>query len=454
MGKDGTGQGWAGPARMYTSSTAPVCMRGWTGVDGILGFVPSLSKLRKSTGDDWIDRVSHLYSVILLVIFAIVVSTGQFVGDPIQCWCPAEFTDAYEAYTNSICWISNTYYIPMEDTIPSDIQARQDREITYYQWVPIILLFQAFLFKVPNVVWKLLHGGAGVDLSKVVKLAEETQCSSPEDRETAVNHLAIYLDKWLSTNQEYKHNFMVRARRNVNKICLNCLCDKRQGTYLIGLFLIVKILYLVNVVSQFFILNAFMATEYNLYGFEYLEMMASGRPMRESPRFPRVTLCDFQIRQLQNLQRWTVQCVLPVNLFNEKIFIFLWFWLVLVGFLAGFGLLKWLFYQIYRNNKVQYIKKMLKSNPEIRDNFSKTDKALCREFAENYLRNDGVFLLYMIAKNATDLVVTDLVYEMWNIFKKKVKHPRGENNFPNNANNIDDMEPMSVGEKEPLNYSH
>lgn len=50
-----------------------------------------------------------------------------------------------------------------------------------------------------------------------------------------------------------------------------------------------------------------------------------------------------QIRRLgQNLHKYTVQCVLPYNLFYEKIYIFLWWWLVFVITMSILGVFVWL----------------------------------------------------------------------------------------------------------------
>ncbi len=39
---------------------------------------------------------------------------------------------------------------------------------------------------------------------------------------------------------------------------------------------------------------------------------------------------------------YTVQCVLPVNLFSEKVFVLVWFWLVFIALATVVSILVWL----------------------------------------------------------------------------------------------------------------
>jgi len=382
----------------------------------IFGSWASWNKLRGNDDDDWVDRVNHIYTVVLLCIFAVFTGGGQYVGNPIECWCPAQFTGSYVAYTKSYCWIKNTYYVPLEEAIPLDHETRRQEELTYYQWVPIILVFMAFLFKVPCLVWRMLNGYSGLNLEKIVNMAAGTQTAEPKKRDETVKHIAVYIDRWLETHRQYNYNFMVRMKQKASKVCL-ILCNKREGTYLTGLYMFVKILYCVNVICQFFILNAFMGHSfYSAYGLEVLNGLANNWEVQESPRFPRVTLCDFDIRQLQNLQRWTVQCVLPINLFNEKIFIFLWFWFVVVAAVTCGNFLFWIWRVIVKHNRVAYVKKFLKVRDELH---GEDDKRICRQFADQYLRDDGLFVLRIVSRNTNAILLTDLVLNLWGIYKEK-----------------------------------
>jgi len=102
------------------------------------------SKIVKSNvrnDDDLSDRLSHRYTVILLVVFAVIVSATQYVGSPIHCWSPAYFTDSHVAFADNICWVTNTYYLPEPNVMPGQPGAMK-RHIAYYQWVPLVLLTQ------------------------------------------------------------------------------------------------------------------------------------------------------------------------------------------------------------------------------------------------------------------------------------------------------------------------
>ncbi len=109
-------------------------------MEALVGFFKELPDQKWKRDDDTCDRLSSKYTVILLVVFGIVVSVGIWVGDPIKCWTPKHFTDNHDKFTNSYCWVKNTYYVPFDEDIPKAWEPH--RVIPYYQWIPFILLAQ------------------------------------------------------------------------------------------------------------------------------------------------------------------------------------------------------------------------------------------------------------------------------------------------------------------------
>ena len=50
----------------------------------VTGFLDAITKVRQfrfHNDDDFLDRLSRRYSVVLLMLFTVVVSTKQYVGD-------------------------------------------------------------------------------------------------------------------------------------------------------------------------------------------------------------------------------------------------------------------------------------------------------------------------------------------------------------------------------------
>jgi hypothetical protein len=58
----------------------------------------------------------------------------------------------------------------------------RDRKITYYQWVPIILVLEAAMFFTPYALWRLLNSRSGIDLSAIVEAAISSQQSAFADQ--------------------------------------------------------------------------------------------------------------------------------------------------------------------------------------------------------------------------------------------------------------------------------
>ena len=69
--------------------------------------------------------------------------------------------------------------------------------------------------------------------------------------------------------------------------------------------------------------------------------------------FPRESACDFRIRaHIDSLvHNYTVQCVLPINLYNEQLFTLLWAWLWLVTIANCYDFVIWC-YRLTPGNKI------------------------------------------------------------------------------------------------------
>ena len=94
--------------------------------------------------------------------------------------------------------------------------------------------------------------------------------------------------------------------------------------------------------------------------------------IRQHERHRSITLlfhsrCNFAVRNLaDNIHTYTVQCSLPINLFNEKIFLIVWFWLYFTTICTLFGFLYWmssfLYPRFYKSKLMRYLSSMKRIN--------------------------------------------------------------------------------------------
>ena len=203
-------------------------------MDRLFKSAISVRELKPHTDDDYADRLSRLYTVTVLVCFAFLVTTKQFVGSPIHCWCPAQFTDSQRDYADAVCWVSNTYYLPIDQTIPGDRLDTAAAKIGYYQWVPLLLAGQAVLAFLPCQLWRFLCQRSGINLAAMMDAAHVSsdagylevraieQLYSP--REVAYNNIEQYKQKQDRTDrtEKKKPSNVHIATLHLSHFCFPC----------------------------------------------------------------------------------------------------------------------------------------------------------------------------------------------------------------------------------------
>ena len=245
--------------------------------------------------------------------------------------------------------------------------------------------------------------------------------------------LNVSFHRYLSHQQNVQNEFTFSLKNVFSKLCCSC-AGRQHGNYLVTLYLFCKLVFLLNVVCQLFALNLFMGIDFNMYGLQVISAIIQGEDWSRTSRFPRVTMCDLKVRRLGNIQRYTVQCVLPINLFNEAIFLFIWFWMVFVAFMAMFTLLSWLLKSISETDRIRYIQKHLslmdkivtEENESTVSAFERETKTQSKNFVKEYLQQDGVFVMRLIAHNTNAITVTEFICSLWDHYRAKLSNLNGQ----------------------------
>lgn len=415
--------------------------------------IPFLGLLGNSAvDDDFSDRLNYKYTVGILVMFGFVVTNKHFGHKQIQCWVPAYFTKNFEDYTNLICWITNTYYIPHDKELNSYTGGNTKsslKELRYYQWVPYILLLLAVCFYIPRLIWRSLSVRCGIDVKDIVEAAHDYKSVDKIEKSGRMMEYVIgSLDSYLDDLQ------IVKPKARLLSLLSN---------HLVITYLLTKFLYIINCYFQLFLISILLGRDFYSYGLNVLMDIINGKGYLDSAYFPRITQCKFNIRELglKNFSHeYNVQCVLPINLFNQQIFTFLWFWYFFLFIANSLSLCIW-FCKFLPFNCYKYAVKKLKLlsfNGKLSNSSSETidfslqsyPKAFDSQFKKvlfsptnlykshlntknydlfihSYLKLDGIFVLYMIACSSNDYVSTQVLHFLWKNFVDKYS-----GNFTNN----------------------
>jgi len=187
------------------------------------------------------------------------------------------------------------------------------------------------------------------------------------------------------------------------------------------LYMVTKIMFLINVIIQVKLLTRFLQTPNNsTLGMEVWHGIMNGTSSKweETGLFPRVSLCDFEVREMGNLQKHTVQCLLIINLLTEKVFVLLWTWYLALATFTAINIIHWFYLVLSRPSKAHFIQNHLEMSEMIFDKYNVENQGLVRRFVDHYLDADGIFLLRLVEKHADVVFTTELIAALWKAFYK------------------------------------
>lgn len=346
----------------------------------LLGNLRNLFKARRVHIDGNVFRLYTGATVAFLLAFCTLLTAKEYVGSAIDCHCPT----MPAGVVNSFCWVESTFshrslfnasyngsvIYPGTGHRPKGDGGDDRKYHTYYQWVCFLLFAQAICFYAPRWLWKVWEGGRVPAIVAALDIRSAVTQDRAELRTQMVDFLVA----------------------NIN----------RNRWYLIK-YVACELLSVLNVVVQVAFTDYVLGGGFLTYGWDLVRWHRGLDREFVSPAvmaFPRIAMCTFlKYGQSGTLENLEAICVLPLNILNEKLFAFLWFWYALL-LLTGVP-------------AVIYRVLLLVSAPLRRRLLAwRYPDSRCISAVVSALSTGDVFLLSLVGQNVDSLIFSQLVAEL------------------------------------------
>ena len=289
-----------------------------------LGGFKGLVQFKKCLIDNTTFRLHYQYTFAILCIASLLTTSKQYFGESIDCIIQGIPVSVFKTY----CWMHGTFTLPSKltgrygqdfphpgvgpyptiDSYDSNLieVTKNGDEIrhAWYQWVVFALFLQAILCYIPHFLWKIWEGGK----------------------------LSLLLQNLGENNLNYASE-TTKERRSV--IVNYILKNIRTHNIYVYKFIFCEFLNLVNIIGQMLLMDSFFGRQFTTYGLEVLSIANTEMESRVDPMakvFPKVTKCTFHsYGPSGTIQNHDGLCILPINIINEKIYVFLWFWYLVIS---------------------------------------------------------------------------------------------------------------------------
>jgi len=356
--------------------------------------VPRGDKLREPHTEGFCNKLHYRVTVIFILACSILVTCQEWISNGKKIACVMEGSD--DSWTipkdviNTYCYVMTTFTLPKhyhaivgnevahQGVGPYNPRKDDVRHKAYYQWVPFVLFFQACLFYVPHMIFKAWEGG------KVRNII------------AGLNRLI--LDK--------------RERSGKEKMLAHYVIESMNThNYWAVKMLFIDVINLVNVIGNILFIDLFLGGEFSTYGIRVLSFLDADSEERIDPMavvFPRVTKCTYRkYGPSGTVQYHDSICVLPINIINEKIYVFLWFWLIILSVVTVLALVYHVVLMVVPSMTMMHVKARCMHRQDDRI-----------DYLNKHFESGDWKLIHLLSKNMEPLVFGEFVKEL----ARELKH--------------------------------